>query len=99
MSCKICYEPCKSISPCGCTGSMRYVHPECLLKWRQMHPKNRCEICHQPYRVPDHAQLAFLMFCLGMLAHKYDAVWLTIFLPFPFRYFAVGAFVANHSFM
>jgi hypothetical protein len=38
------------INPCKCAGSTKYVHRQCLLKWRTMkegtHAFYRCEICH-----------------------------------------------------
>ena len=99
MTCRICYEPCSDLSPCACTGSMKYVHPKCLHKWRRMSNATACEICHRPYPLDHHAMLAFLMFCLGMLSHKHPGAMMTMFLPFPYRYFAAGAFVANYSFI
>jgi len=42
------------VSPCNCTGSVRFVHAECVDTWRRMHSKNhraeRCTMCLAPYR-------------------------------------------------
>lgn len=39
------------IAPCKCRGSMKYVHQECLDKWRtsRMHGRSYCEICNTRY--------------------------------------------------
>eukprot|EP00931_Biecheleriopsis_adriatica_P047963 TRINITY_DN27692_c0_g1_i2.p1 TRINITY_DN27692_c0_g1~~TRINITY_DN27692_c0_g1_i2.p1 ORF type:complete len:273 (+),score=38.36 TRINITY_DN27692_c0_g1_i2:222-1040(+) len=44
------------IAPCRCTGSQRWVHPICLLRWRgssQRKPgtRNTCEVCLTKYRL------------------------------------------------
>jgi len=37
LACRICFEPetpeNQLISPCRCTGSMRWIHEECLKTW------------------------------------------------------------------
>jgi hypothetical protein len=34
-SCRICFEENgELISPCNCKGTLQYVHPKCLSKWR-----------------------------------------------------------------
>jgi hypothetical protein len=41
------------VSPCKCTGSMRWVHKRCLLEWRIKSTRNdsfsNCEQCRAPY--------------------------------------------------
>lgn len=67
ICCKICLseeEPTNPmISPCSCTGSMKYIHLECLREWLEgkKHMKEtpyvnsyiwkglECEICKSPY--------------------------------------------------
>ena len=54
--CRICLESeinaetGEFISPCECTGSVKYVHEECLKKWiassRISIDKAKCELCH-----------------------------------------------------
>lgn len=51
--CRICYETSNKtqplISPCKCTGTLKYVHEECLKTWvlARQHDvvKSRCELC------------------------------------------------------
>lgn len=64
--CRICFETeddqqNELISPCICNGSLKYVHRDCLQKWRKTLPvevfKNKrdiqCEICHMYYEFED----------------------------------------------
>uniref|UniRef100_A0A914WK26 RING-type E3 ubiquitin transferase n=1 Tax=Plectus sambesii TaxID=2011161 RepID=A0A914WK26_9BILA len=44
--------------PCLCTGSIKYVHQECLLQWLKYSKKEICELCthkysFQPIYLPD----------------------------------------------
>lgn len=54
MSCRICKDTTKKdlCSPCGCTGSMLYVHTSCIQKWVDTTGKTTCEVCHSPYVMP-----------------------------------------------
>ena len=52
--CRICHEPDEVhnlISPCACSGSVRYVHASCLHEWRQMSVTNLayCNVCGVRY--------------------------------------------------
>lgn len=53
--CRFCHSEEASeaslITPCGCKGSMRYVHPECLSNWRKTSGKARdqCTLCGKNY--------------------------------------------------
>lgn len=54
--CRICFENNESgnlISPCDCDGTQKYIHEECLQKWRDenrgLPPFLKCEICHKEY--------------------------------------------------
>ena len=56
--CKICFEEENEekgelISPCNCSGSIKYVHRPCLNTWRfnNINPtsRKRCEICKKKY--------------------------------------------------
>lgn len=57
--CRICFENETSenplISPCECSGSMKYIHEECLKKWiysRTRDPKAfSCDVCKLPLRM------------------------------------------------
>ena len=51
LICRICYngneeEP--LLSPCSCSGSIKFVHQSCLLKWLKARKPN-CELCNYNY--------------------------------------------------
>lgn len=39
----------KLISPCHCSGSLKYVHHNCLQQWLDATNSQRCELCKQPF--------------------------------------------------
>ncbi|XP_067672437.1 E3 ubiquitin-protein ligase MARCHF1-like [Haliotis asinina] len=51
--CRICHceaEPNNPlISPCLCSGSLKFVHSSCLQKWIKSSEKNVCELCKFQY--------------------------------------------------
>lgn len=52
--CRNCHEAGGDlIKPCACTGSIGWVHRDCLNMWRSVSPNRRsftnCDICGQPY--------------------------------------------------
>ncbi|KAI9723245.1 MAG: hypothetical protein M1812_001127 [Candelaria pacifica] len=53
-SCRICRsegthdEP--LFFPCRCSGSIKYVHQECLMEWLSHSQKKHCELCKTPFR-------------------------------------------------
>jgi len=55
FTCRICLEEGERldfIAPCACAGSQRWVHRECLDKWRSMREDkafSRCTECLKPY--------------------------------------------------
>jgi hypothetical protein len=57
--CRFCLESKETVrnpllDPCGCKGSMRFVHAVCLHRWRIQNPaKNAviCRLCFEPYRM------------------------------------------------
>lgn len=59
--CRFCFESDgELISPCNCRGTLKYIHIECLQKWRKTLPFNvfnkrdiKCEICHKYYEFED----------------------------------------------
>lgn len=36
--------------PCKCSGSIRFVHQECLMEWLSHSQKKYCELCKTPFR-------------------------------------------------
>lgn len=62
-TCRICYSSINPItknkdliSPCKCSGSVKYVHYSCLKLWRMrgkaFGDMNKCEQCHGTYNIP-----------------------------------------------
>lgn len=54
FNCRICFEEDKRknlISPCLCSGNIKYTHSTCLDKWRNMNILNTtcCEICKEKF--------------------------------------------------
>lgn len=50
-SCRFCHDTSEIyglIKPCKCTGTIAYIHKDCLKSWG----KSRCEICHTIYDIP-----------------------------------------------
>ena len=52
--CRNCHEAGGDlIKPCQCSGSIEWVHRDCLNTWRSVSPNRRsfthCDICGQPY--------------------------------------------------
>lgn len=52
VQCRFCLEEGDSanlLSPCGCSGTARFVHSACLRRWQQETNDNRayrCQVCH-----------------------------------------------------
>ena len=36
---------------CGCDGSMKYVHKECIERWIRESGRDTCEVCNHPWNV------------------------------------------------
>ncbi|AEO68635.1 uncharacterized protein THITE_2028472, partial [Thermothielavioides terrestris NRRL 8126] len=36
--------------PCRCSGSIKYVHQDCLMEWLSHSQKKHCELCKTPFR-------------------------------------------------
>ncbi|KAI5838245.1 hypothetical protein DFP73DRAFT_520375 [Morchella snyderi] len=36
--------------PCKCSGSIKFVHQECLMEWLQHSQKKHCELCKTPFQ-------------------------------------------------
>ncbi|XP_059178581.1 E3 ubiquitin-protein ligase MARCHF1-like [Physella acuta] len=51
--CRICHcereENNRLISPCLCSGSLKYIHLSCLQKWIKSSDKKSCELCNFDY--------------------------------------------------
>ncbi|XP_037466247.1 probable E3 ubiquitin ligase SUD1 isoform X4 [Triticum dicoccoides] len=77
--CRICRFPAEADRPlrrpCACSGSIRFVHDDCLLRWLATSRQSRCEVCSReitisPLYAPNApARLPLSEFMLG-LANK-----------------------------
>lgn len=64
MECRICYDNSsneKLISPCKCTGSMKYIHKSCLDKCILYNKSNVCGICNETYQISNNKLLLFII--------------------------------------
>lgn len=56
-SCKICHmgemRGNRLCNPCKCSGTIKYIHKECLLSWMSCSRTERCDICHYEYKFRD----------------------------------------------
>ena len=64
--CKICHCGVEAnaslIAPCYCSGSLKYVHQECLQRWIKSSDIKRCELCKYPFAMQ--AKVSFSSQCL-----------------------------------
>ncbi|KAH9933406.1 uncharacterized protein B0H18DRAFT_1196777 [Fomitopsis serialis] len=53
LTCRICSAPAEPdqplFHPCKCSGSIRYIHQDCLTTWLAHSKKKTCDICKYPY--------------------------------------------------
>ncbi|XP_026391577.1 probable E3 ubiquitin ligase SUD1 isoform X2 [Papaver somniferum] len=51
--CRICHSPGDSKNPlkypCACSGSIKFVHSKCLLRWMKQRITLKCEVCNHKY--------------------------------------------------
>lgn len=49
--CRVCRisDGGKLYHPCLCTGSIKFVHQECLLQWLKYSKKDVCELCNHKF--------------------------------------------------
>ncbi|XP_016300185.1 uncharacterized protein LOC107656751 [Sinocyclocheilus anshuiensis] len=56
--CRICHcegdEECLLITPCRCTGSLRFVHQGCLYQWIKSSDTRCCELCKYDFIMETH---------------------------------------------
>ncbi|EGN95092.1 hypothetical protein SERLA73DRAFT_61388 [Serpula lacrymans var. lacrymans S7.3] len=52
-TCRICSAPGESdqplFYPCKCSGTIRYIHQDCLTTWLAHSKKKTCDVCKHPY--------------------------------------------------
>ncbi|KAI9846433.1 MAG: hypothetical protein M1837_004024 [Sclerophora amabilis] len=53
-TCRICRSEATQeeqlFHPCKCSGSIKFVHQECLMEWLSHSQKKHCELCKTPFR-------------------------------------------------
>ncbi|XP_024979580.1 probable E3 ubiquitin ligase SUD1 [Cynara cardunculus var. scolymus] len=74
--CRICRNPGDADNPlrypCACSGSIKFVHQDCLLQWLNHSNARQCEVCKHPfsfspvYAENAPAKLPFQEFLVGM---------------------------------
>eukprot|EP00386_Alphamonas_edax_P006675 GDKI01021532.1.p1 GENE.GDKI01021532.1~~GDKI01021532.1.p1 ORF type:complete len:277 (-),score=26.61 GDKI01021532.1:21-851(-) len=103
--CRICAggsDEGELIAPCKCTGSIQWIHRECLDKWRinsSVNPQNlvRCEVCHHPYEFETHVSsmrlythLTIHMLCVVCAFLVASLCVGLVVQPFVYKGFAIG---------
>ncbi|KAJ7230501.1 hypothetical protein GGX14DRAFT_583567, partial [Mycena pura] len=52
-TCRICSAPAEAeqplFYPCKCSGTIRYIHQDCLTTWLAHSKKKSCDVCKHPY--------------------------------------------------
>ncbi|KAJ7780224.1 hypothetical protein DFH07DRAFT_729968 [Mycena maculata] len=52
-TCRICSAPAEAeqplFYPCKCSGTIRYIHQDCLTTWLAHSKKKTCDVCKHPY--------------------------------------------------
>ncbi|KAF8166549.1 hypothetical protein K438DRAFT_1856932 [Mycena galopus ATCC 62051] len=52
-TCRICSTPAEAgqplFYPCKCSGTIRYIHQDCLTTWLAHSKKKTCDVCKHPY--------------------------------------------------
>lgn len=65
--------------PCKCSGSIRYVHQDCLMEWLSHSQKKYCELCKTPFKftklydesMPE--SVPWLLFLRQLVIHTFRA--------------------------
>ncbi|KAK0425486.1 hypothetical protein QR680_009232 [Steinernema hermaphroditum] len=84
--CRVCRsEDGALFYPCMCTGSIKYVHQDCLMEWLKHSKKDVCELCHHKYSfqpiyrsdMPKRLPFAEILKGLYMTIFRILRIWLT----------------------
>jgi E3 ubiquitin-protein ligase MARCH6 len=87
-TCRICRGEATELEPlfypCKCSGSIKFVHQDCLMEWLSHSQKKHCELCKTPFRftklyAPNMPQtLPAYVFARHLVIHalKNMAIWL-----------------------
>lgn len=90
--CRICRNPGDAENPlrypCACSGSIKFVHQDCLLQWLNHSNARQCEVCKHPFSFsPVYAEnapsrLPFQEFIVGMTMKAYHVLQFFLRLSF-----------------
>ncbi|KAM0060985.1 putative Zinc finger, RING-CH-type, Zinc finger, RING/FYVE/PHD-type [Helianthus debilis subsp. tardiflorus] len=90
--CRICRNPGDADNPlrypCACSGSIKFVHQDCLLQWLNHSNARHCEVCKHPFSFsPVYAEnaprrLPFQEFIIGIAMKAYTVIQFFIRLIF-----------------
>lgn len=90
--CRICRNPGDAENPlrypCACSGSIKFVHQDCLLQWLNHSNARQCEVCKHPfsfspvYAENAPARLPFQEFIYGMAMKAYHVLQFFLRLSF-----------------
>ncbi|KAF8644973.1 hypothetical protein AX16_008157 [Volvariella volvacea WC 439] len=78
-TCRICSAPAEPdlplFHPCKCSGTIRYIHQDCLTTWLAHSKKKTCDLCKHPYAftkvyAPDMPSTLPPFLLLRKLAHQ-----------------------------
>lgn len=108
-TCRICLEEDDEenfISPCGCSGTSKYVHNTCLNKWRysiDYNPLqnldktryNTCDVCNSRYNIIDTVHTSSYSTSRLILLGVFDCVILTIILHLGYFIFGFISYKAG----
>jgi len=82
------------LTPCKCTGSIKYIHYNCLLQWQRVTEnefyKTNCEICNAAWQVPRHWPFEIVLYLQNI-----TPAWL--FLRNPLLVFISSYFLYIHT--
>lgn len=87
--CRVCLspeEPSNLVSPCSCKGTQKYVHRECLSKWRKRSPGNflsssYCPVCKTSF-MDVTPKTRVKLTTVGLILGMGMGIWLGSFLLF-----------------
>uniref|UniRef100_A0A8C1R6L0 E3 ubiquitin-protein ligase MARCHF6 n=2 Tax=Cyprinus carpio TaxID=7962 RepID=A0A8C1R6L0_CYPCA len=58
--------------PCVCTGSIKFIHQECLVQWLKHSRKEYCELCKHRFAFTPSKCLFCTSVCRVMLFQSHD---------------------------
>ncbi|AZB49249.1 E3-M1/8-like protein [Phascolarctid gammaherpesvirus 1] len=98
--CRICFD-CESgyeplLTPCRCSGTMKFIHASCLVKWFKTSTRTQCELCNFnfKYEIREKTQ-TFPSWREDRALYKQLCIWVAL-LVFPITaFFAVLCLILN----